>query len=156
VKQFFRVAAACAPFLLLSSCATSVANLTGANSGSTVLRGGDAAVGGVNYSGTGSAAKEDVWDRHVSACRYSADHRYVFSGDGSDLLTYAPGSGDPLVVLHGPAGNVNFPAAACSVANLSLTRAQDAGSGADGKIALVCNLNKHELNFSVRFERCGA
>jgi hypothetical protein len=156
VKPFSRVVASCAPFLVLSGCATSVANLTGANSGSTVLKGGNAAIGGVNYGGTGSAAKEDVWDRHITACRYGSDHRYVFSGDGSDLLSYAPDSRDALVVLHGPAGNVSFPATACSVAKLSLTRAPDAGGGADGKIALVCDLNKHELNASIRFERCGA
>jgi len=123
-----------------------------ASTGGTVLKGANAAIGGVNLQND-QKSSSNTWDKHITSCHYSgAGKELVFGGDGSDYLRVSVDTGMHRATLYGPSGTLVYEGDACSVYKL---KGLQQAPPFDGHISLVCSKDHQDLTASVRFERCG-
>jgi hypothetical protein len=119
--------------------------------GSTVLNGPNAAIGGVNLQNS-KQPSSITWDKHVTSCRYDPSKKeLVFGGDGTDYLRASLDPQARRATLHGPSGALVYEGDACRVFKLDLT---NKSGPFDGRISVVCSQENEDLTAAVRFERC--
>jgi hypothetical protein len=124
-----------------------------ASSGSTVLKGPDAAIGGVNLQNN-QQPSSITWDKHITSCHYDrAMKELIFGGDGKEYIRLASDASSPRATLQGPLGALLFEGDACTVYKVKTLQQ---APPFDGSISIVCNKEHQDLTASVRFERCGA